>query len=247
MVTGEIRKRAGTEQRRFAIWDSRKGEGIHRWNVMWEGNPRIAKPGEAFDEKYENRGGARPYIVEKGWHKWTWRAYGPEPGEIFLTPLELAFAERAAGKIVVNPTVKDGASPNKLWPFARWQELTVKNPDLPWLQVGDAASPRLGGTVPFLHTPTFRDACGALYGARAAVLHEGGLHHAAAALGRTAVVIFGHFIAPTVTGYPCHRNLFFATKENPLGCGMRMACTTCRSVMESITPRDVARNLREVL
>jgi FkbM family methyltransferase len=59
-------------------------------------------------------------------------------------------------------------------------------------------------------------AAGVLSGASLLISPEGGLHHAAAALGVRAVVIFGGFISPATTGYALHTNLFTAAR--PAGC-----------------------------
>jgi hypothetical protein len=245
MVTGEVKRRAAGTARRFAILDARKG-GMHRWNEAWAGNPRIARPGEPYDEGYYNHGGARPYIVLKGLRRWEWKAYGPTPGELFLSSSEAAFADAARGRVLIQPSIKDGASPNKVWPLDYWQKLVASAPSVPWLQIGAGHEPRISGTG-FLPTPTFRDACGALSGARAAVLQEGGLHHAAAALGIPAVVIFGGFISPRCTGYALHRNLYTESKEYPLGCGMRTTCMHCQVAMGEIEPRLVRRELEAIL
>jgi hypothetical protein len=245
MATGEVKRRATATVRRFAICDARKG-GMHRWNVVWEGNPRIAKPGEPYDERYYNHGGARPYIVSKGIRRWEWKEYEPIPGEIYLSPQEAAFADLARGRVVIQPAIKDGASPNKNWSLVNWQKLVAASPSVPWLQIGAGHEPRLAG-VDFLATPSFRDACGALSGAKAAVLQEGGLHHAAAALGIPAVVIFGGFISPRCTGYALHRNLFIESDEYPLGCGMRNPCVHCEMAMRNIEPRLVRRELEAIL
>ena len=69
-----------------------------------------------------------------------------------------------------------------------------------------------------------------LSGARAAVLHEGGLHHAAAALGMPAVVLFGGMISPRNTGYDVHVNLAI---DDPEALGWRISASClCSSVGE---------------
>lgn len=243
MVTGEVKRRAAGKMRRFAIRDPRKG-GRQRWHEIWLGNPRIAAPGMQFDEWIDNCGGYRPYIEFKGERFWKWRPYKPEPGEIFLQPVEAAFAKLTAGKILIQPTIKDGASPAKRWAWRNWEILVSRAPSLPWTQIGPASDPRIG--VPFIETRTFREACGALSGAKAAVLHEGGLHHAAAAFGVRSVVIYGGFISPLSTGYDLHKNIF-EPEEHPLGCGSRFTCYHCERAMERITPPRVLKSLEELL
>jgi ADP-heptose:LPS heptosyltransferase len=245
MVAGEVKDRADGRTRKYAIFDARKG-GIHRWHECWEGNPLIAYPGTHYDERYYNHGGARPYILEKSVNRWFWRAYEPKPADLFFTPTELEYAAHAAGKVVIQPSLKGNASPNKDWRRHRWAKLIESAPSIPWLQIGTGAEPRLLG-VPFLVTPTFRSAAAAVKGARAVLLQEGGLHHAAAAVGTPAVVLFGGFISPRVTGYPGQINLFLDSKEYPLGCGMRANCMHCERAMETFHPQHVKRQLEALL
>lgn len=252
MVTGEIKRLAGGTAKRFAVRDPRDRAAQrgtqHRWVDIWDGNPRIARPGEAFDEWYTNAPGVRPYIGAKGQMNWVWKPYVPEPGEIFLTDAERALGREASGFVIVQPSIKAGAPVNKQWGWARWQEL-VKLPlraPYRWLQVGTEHERRLG--VDYLQTNTFREACAALAFASAAVLQEGGLHHAAAVFGTPAVVIFGGYISPRVTGYKTQRSLFVDFDGRwPLGCGMRMACKHCEFAMRKITPQKVFTNVEELL
>jgi ADP-heptose:LPS heptosyltransferase len=246
MVTGEVARivRSNPTIRRVMVCDPFKH--TVRWDPIWLGNPHIAQPGQDFNYILKNAPGLRPYIKEKAPNRWMWKAYGPHKGEIYLDELEGAFAKDLEGAVLIQPWSKPGASPNKKWPMEYWQQLVDDNRHVDWVQVGHTTDSLLRG-VRFVPTPTFRAACGALSGARAAVLQEGGLHHAAAALGKSAVVIFGGFIAPTVTGYNTQRNLFYSTPDHPLGCGMRVHCEHCATAMRSITPRDVMRELEELL
>ena len=90
------------------------------------------------------------------------------------------------------------------------------------LQTGDSVVLLLAGAMRFLGTT---------------------LMHAAAALKVPAVVIYGGFISPKVTGYPLHRNLF--TGGTP--CGMRTNCKHCRDAMAAILPTTVYDELKEIL
>jgi len=70
------------------------------------------------------------------------------------------------------------------------------------------------------------------------------LHHTAAALGISGVVIFGGFVSPQVTGYDMHHNLFIG---DGLGCGKRVKCLHCTDAMNRITPQMVIDPLRKIL
>lgn len=153
--------------------------------------------------------------------------------------------------VVVEPNVKVGASPNKDWGRDRYQEVVRSLPDVRFVQLGaHSDGPWLRG-VESLLTPTYRAACGILAAAEGYLGPEGGLHHAAAALRRPAVVIYGSFISPMTTGYPFHWNLTGMDGLEPAGrhapCGRWAPCASCARALDSIQPEDVAEAVREML
>lgn len=238
MVAGEAKRLQRIDPRKVRVVD-RKGRA--RWHPLWDYNPRFANPEESGDfQILANGPGLRPYILRKAPGRWIWATeWTPEPGEIYLTRAEMAFGEAHAGHVIVEPHIKPGASPNKRW--ARWQEL-VDAIGLPWAQMGPPGMRALAG-VRHIVTETFREACAVLAHSQAYVGPEGGLHHASAAVGLPAVVLFGGFISPQQTGYAAHRNLF--TGGEP--CGMRYPCEHCRQAMDRITVAMVAEEIECVL
>ncbi len=88
-------------------------------------------------------------------------------------------------------------------------------------------------------TPTFRHAAAVLSVCRAFVGTEGGLMHAAAAVGTPAVILWSEFISPEITGYSSMTNLRHAGKP----CGNRFNCPSCRKSMEAITVDEVVAGL----
>lgn len=223
--------------------------GRRRWHPMWEGLPYIVKPADrgTAHKVICNAPGHRPYIAGKTDERWTWKRFTPTPAEIVFTPAERKAVEWAATLeqryVVIEPNLKPRASPNKDWGFARYQAV-VDGGDayLPFVQVGAAGARTLRG-VKRVQTADFRAACAVLAHARAYIGPEGGLHHAAAALGVPAIVIFGGYISPEQTGYGEHVNLF--TGRRP--CGMRIACAHCVKAMAEITPDAVLEALATVL
>lgn len=245
MATSAARRAQMADPRKVRILD-RKGNP--RWNDMWEGNPRIAKPSEPGDfQEIVNGSGARPYMdyAKTTPARFVYREdFRAEPGEIYLTEAEKALGRRVAGAVVLEPTIKARASPNKDWGHSNWHRLAKSLRDLELVQLGPPGTWIAARNVRHVVTATPREAAGALSGARAAVLHEGFLHHAAAALGVRAVVIRGGFIGPRVTGYEGQIDFF---DGDGLGCGMRVACPHCRTAMDAITPEAVASALRSLL
>lgn len=239
MATSQVRKMNERTGRQVAVINRQMKP---QWHEVFEGNPRIARAPRRDTVNLINAGGVRPYIVCKGATHWQWRTWDIAPGEIYLTEAEKEFAAPHAGRILIEPNTKEAGS-NKAWLWERWQQLVDRRGG-DFMQVGLPGAPRLAG-VEFVQTPSFRAACAVLAVSKAFVGAEGGLHHAAAAVGVPAVVLFSGFIAPAVTGYAKHRNLYKGAAG--LGCGSRMACACCAAAMQAITVDEVESNLKDIL
>ena len=220
--------------RRVRVLDKRDRP---RWNAIWDHNPRFAPPGWKGEVQTTTNGpGRRPYIQRETPRRWLWRECVCPVGEIHLSACERAFGARHAGRIILEPNLTGKASPNKDWGWKRWTELgrQMLQRGHTVTQLGPPGTPLLPG-ADLIVTPGFREACAVLAGARLAVLPEGGLHHAAAALGIPAVVIFGGYISPLQTGYAHQISLY--TGGEP--CGMRAPCAHCATAMKEIDPGQV--------
>jgi hypothetical protein len=242
MVTAQARRLQERDPRKVAVIGA---DHRQRWSAIWEGNPRIVRPGElrslAGVQLLRNGPGARPYLDYARFNNrdrsaaLVFTQFRAEPGEIYLSAAEAELGRQARGAVILEPSIKLGASPNKAWGWARWQRLAELLRDLRLVQIGPAGTRSLLG-VELIETRDFRQACGVLSGAALLIAPEGGLHHAAAALGIPAVVIFGGFISPATTGYEGHVNLFSADQA----CGMRAPCAHCAEAMGRIVPEEVA-------
>ena len=213
------------------------------WSEVFENNPHILKRAQGRYAVLNNYKGHRPYIkaVQDGRIIFSdWKA---KPGEFYFKFQERRWAETKAPKtpfVVIEPHTKRTVfAGNKEWPFPRSQELVEKNPDIRFVQLGPQKT--LQG-VKFIKTETFRQACSILERAELYVGPEGGLHHAAAALGRKAVVIFGGHSNPKVTGYDFHTNI---SRGEP--CGSMRPCKHCESAMNAISVHEVAEAVRAAL
>ncbi len=213
-------------------------------SVLWRGIDYIAQPGEPFKGRVIDSPKRRPYRRASTPLGSVWREYRPVPAEIAFSQVELDFADRCGrGFVVVEPHVKserEGAV-NRQWGWPRYAAVLAGTPDLRWVQFGMPGAEILPGAT-HIETPTFRTACAVLARAAAYVGPEGGLHHACAAVGTLAIVIFGGYISPRVTGYPEHVNLF---SGEGLGCGRRLKCQC--NCMESILPSTVIEALGRIL
>lgn len=214
--------------------------GAPRWSPVWENNPRIVKTRERRCNVLASGGGAgRPYIAAKTSRAWRWKHWEREPGEIYLSDQELQFAEPYAGFILVEPHTKFAWS-NKAWPIERWAAL-VRGDESRYIQVGPLGTTALPG-VRLVET-TFREACAVLARSLAFVGTEGALHHAAAALGVPAVVLWSEFISPEFTGYDSQTNIRHAGPA----CGARISCRGCAASMLAIEVAEVAAAIKAKL
>jgi ADP-heptose:LPS heptosyltransferase len=145
--------------------------------------------------------------------------------------------------LLIEPDVKPLSTPNKKWGLDRFAELVASMPDVTFVRAhGDECAPF--PSVRNVYTRTFRDACGVLAASDGYVGNEGGLHHAAAALCRPAVVIFGGFISPITTGYASHTNIADHGPGSP--CGRWLPCKHCAAAMAKITVAQVADAVRQM-
>lgn len=239
MAAGEARAIHARTGKKVAIVDK---HGRAQWIDLWNGLPYILPRVEPGCETLLNTSGMRPYILMKTPARWKWQPYKPKPAEIKFTLEELAFAEPYRGMIMVEPNTKDVGHTNKAWIRERWGDL-ANAIDAPIVQcVPSVATPSLQAKATKVITPSFRHAAAVLSVCRAFIGTEGGLMHAAAAVGVRGVILWSEFISPDITGYSMHKNLRHAGKA----CGMRLNCKTCRASMAAITVDEVLQALADV-
>lgn len=241
MATGQVAAMYEKDRTPVLVVD-RIGRTVY--NEIFFNNPKIlaAPLKQGRFAKLCNASGNRPYILMKTARRWYWRSFDIRPGEFYFTKEELLFGKMFGGRVVIEPNTKGTNEGNKDWGFERWQAVVSAHEPTLFIQVGPANARRLEG-VEFVETTNFRLAAAVLAHSRAFVGAEGGLHHAAAAVSTPAVVLFGGFISPDITGYPTHKNLF----TGGTACGSRYACAHCRTAMSRITPEDVSNSLKEIL
>lgn len=201
------------------------------WSEVFRNNPRITDKIGPDAVWVKNVSGNRPYIdyPNSNDKRFVWKKYKVEPGEIYFSPDELRWQQ--SGFVYIEPNVKGSFGGNKDWGFEKWQKVVDNLPGI-WFVQGKGK--KLSG-VEQLETRSFRDACALLSKAALFVGTDGGMHHAAAALGKPAVVVWGGLIGPDTLGYDFHTNLCRATKF----CGSQATCPHCRQALDAITVEEV--------
>lgn len=200
-------------------------------------------PGNQEFQTLINGPGLRPYIMAKSADRWTWRPYRPRPAEFVFSQEELEFAEPYRGRLMIEPTVKLCGHDNKAWPTGSWHKLInlLRAERIDLLQCLPQGKSNLVDCV--AKTPTFRHAAAVLAVSAGFIGTEGGLMHAAAAVGTPTIILWSEFIAPEITGYNFHRNIRHAGES----CGRRRNCPGCRASMEAITPGEVLTHVKQLL
>jgi ADP-heptose:LPS heptosyltransferase len=175
--------------------------------------------------------------------------YHAEPAPIRFTPEEedIAGEFQARGPaVIIEPYIKANAPPSKQYPIDRFHEIARRlQREVPVYQIGAPDSRPLTG-LPQIRGKNFRQAMAYLKGAALYIGPEGGLHHASAATRTPAVVIYGGFTSPIITGYPdIHVNLTGGAME---ACGTRFGmCPHCTTAFANITPTLVASHAKRLL
>lgn len=223
-----------------------------RWDgnspSMFKNNPNIAPPGSErlpnieWIKFYKGENGSRIYNRQEG-DRWVWNYdFKAKPGEMFFSADEIAFAKQfGEGFILIEPNVppEKKHAVNKQWPVDRYEAVASELVSAGYQVVQfsyPTAKHRLKNAR-MVNTPSLRHALAVLARARLAVLPEGGLHHGAAAVGTRAVVLFGGFIPPAVTGYDMHVNMTGGMEA----CGMLRPCEHCTAAMAAIRTDDVLK------
>lgn len=233
------------------------GDGQHiKWDqnseLIFRGNPNIARPGDeraATDLEWVSYyKGCRGYNSDGG-NRWVWNMkWRCKPGEMFFNPIEIARGSSfGSGFIVIEPNVETWkqVAPNKDWGNAKYRQLSERliADGHKLVQFVYARSGVILAGVKSIRTPTFRDALAIMANAKLYIGAEGGLHHGAAALGIPAVVLFGGFVPPQVTGYNSHTNL----TGGAIACGSFKPCQHCKQAMAAISVDSVYEAARKYL
>jgi hypothetical protein len=199
------------------------------WTEIFDNNPKIDRNPGLGAVWIDGVKGNRPYIdyynTEPG--KTVYKPFRPEPGEIFFTEEELARYADLSGFVYIEPNVKGSFGGNKDWGFEKWQEVVERLP----YEFIQGRGRQLEG-VRQIDTISFRDACALLSRSALFLGTDGGMHHAAAALGIPAVVVWGGLVGPEILGYDSHINL---RGEGVRSCGSNSPCQHCRDAMAKVS------------
>lgn len=220
--------------------------GRPREHAMWEGNPAIDPNGPL---RLVDCPGQRGYMLRwdgaRSVFNMTYRNMD-HPGNIYVPAWARGWARYnvPTGCIIIEPIVRRPSSMGKDWGFDRWCAVADRLIRQPVVQLGEDGGRRMLPGATWIKTPTFWHAAAAIERAALVLTPEGGTHHMAGALHRPAVVVYGGFTHPQLTGYDWHRCLYVDVPGSP--CGNFDPCSHCRDALETITPNMVIAAIVEL-
>lgn len=242
MATGMARG-AAKRGKRIAFGDGYRIRWDQHSGLIFHGNGNIAPPGHEGARDLEWIAfykGSRIYNKSDG-RRWIWNyEFRPIPGELFLRREEIRpYLNNRKGFVLIEPNVPafKSIAPNKQWPVNRYEDvaLALRKAGIDVVQMVHRGGANRLHNARHVETPTFRCALAMMQRAGLYVGPEGGLHHAAAAFNVPAVVLFGGFIPPQVTGYETHTNL----TGDAEACGSLSRCDHCIAAMNRIGADEV--------
>lgn len=248
MALGEARKLAKKKHSVICIGSDEKLVK----SELFDKNPIISN--KKVPNQIYHYPGNRPYIDYEHTtkDKMKFKKYTPVPGDIIFSIDELSFAFESVKQhfpfIFIEPNIKKLVSGNnKDWGRDNWQELVDKlvADGFTVLQANHRFTTCELSGVEQISVKSFRQTCAIAFFASLLITHEGGMHHAAAAMRKHAIVIFGGFITPEITGYKGHENLYVEDAKTP--CGNLEDCEHCRTCMDKIRPDEVRKKISYLL
>lgn len=244
MAAGRAQRLARASGKPVAIVDA---AGAPRRHPVWEGNPAIDPDSPlTLTDCVGHRGYILRWEGARSVLDITYRNRD-HPGRIYV-PYEYRMwaAERIPqGCILIEPIVRRPSSMGKDWGFARWCQVADAFPPGSLIQLGEDGGRQMIPGARWVKTPHFWHAAAAIERAALVLTPEGGMHHMAGALGKPAVVIYGGFTHPDITGYDGHECLYVDIPGSP--CGNFDTCAHCRDALAAITPDMVVAAAHRVL
>lgn len=245
-----------------------KKRGVVSDSIIFNNNPNIKRFSELKNMQtlwIDSYSGHRPYFIKETEDKYYWNlSHKVSIGEIFFSKEEEKFSSDTIVNaknwwkeknnneykkiIFVEPsrikTTKNNASINRDWGFNKWQSfINIYSKEYLFMQSIFRDSDILDGVYSF--KSGFREACAVLNKCDYGVGGEGGFTHAAGALNKKGLYIYGGWIDPRITGYSKHKNIYIDIEGSP--CGMKIECEHCKKCNEIMTVDMIAKNFLEML
>lgn len=147
--------------------------------------------------------------------------------------------------VTIEPISKTNYTPNREYPFAKWQRVVDElSKQIKVVQVGAAGSRLLDGVVDLRGKTSFREAALVIGESKAFLSSEGGLVHAATTVDTPSVVVITGYQHPDMVAYPQNVNINLG-KHGP--CGLKVKCDECFSEVINHDYFEIVEKTRTLL
>ena len=194
--------------------------------IIWK-KERVAEVGDLYTKKEEEK--FAEDSINAIFEHWKIKNKKLPRGLIFLS-------DTAKKNIILNnKIVKYEHYVNKEWGRNKWEEfIKITSKDYILIKTTNSKDNTVEGLYSILCD--FRTNYAIMKKCDFYVGNEGGLSHLWAITRKRAIVFFGHWIPPYVTGYPFHLNL---TKNTNDHCGSLKKCKTCINFFKDLEPEYI--------
>lgn len=267
MITGYA-KALKEKYPNYQIVAGNRKDGVVVDSIIFNNNPNIKRVSELKNMKtiwIDSYSGHRPYFLKETEEKYYWnKNHRLKVGELYFSTEERKFSsniisdaiawwKKNKGKnykkiIFFEPsrikTNKNNASSNRNWGFEKWNSfLSIYKNEYLFIQSVFRDSDILDGVYKF--KSDFREACAVLNKCDYIVGGEGGFCHAAGALNKKGLFIYGGWIDPKFIGYQIHKNIYIDIEGSP--CGMKADCDHCKKCNKIISVEMVSNLFSEMI
>lgn len=169
--------------------------------------------------------------------------------ELYFDDKEIDTVESLVGErkdfIVIEPQSNDEYTVNKRYPLSKWQHVAdelIKDGHT-IVQIGRKTKDQvLSGVIDLTGKTSFREAAAIISLSKLFVSSEGGLMHAANAVGTMSVILYTGFIHPKMTAYPENTNIWIGHAHGP--CGLKVHCQNCYKESIEHNPSEIVEAVR---
>jgi ADP-heptose:LPS heptosyltransferase len=246
-----------TQGKLAAFFAPKEDSRVIKWtgycDDIFAHNPNIARPGQERQDNliwFPHYKKQFPYCTYDGsQRRWIWKMeFRAQPGEFFFDAQELALPVQKPF-VVLEPNIawQRQVNYNKDWGEGKYEKLgkmLIDDGHTVVQFIHGNSRRRIAGAVQ-IPTPKFHQAAAIMANANLIIAPEGANHHAAAALGIPAVIVWGDWSPPETMGYAGQIKL--TGNKATQACGNTFNCPHCRQAMNNISVDEVYQAAKGLL
>lgn len=140
--------------------------------------------------------------------------------------------------ITIEPHSSDEYTCNRQYPFEKWQNVVDNLCEIvKVVQVGRASMRILDNVIDMTSKTTFRTCAGLIGRSKLFLSTEGGLTHAAQAVGTKSIVVITGYQHPDMVAYPQNINMWIHKDHGP--CGKKQKCEECWNAVSEHDEQEI--------